>query len=83
MSLNLTQHLATSIVIDETMTDDEISHEFNLMAIRNQAAAEFVRGEISLDVYEDILNECNVNPIAWLEVVQRNIDNDPNYAISY
>ena len=81
--LTLTEHLATSIITDENLSDDELRHEFNLMAIRNQAAAELVRGEINVDVYENIIHECGVDPISWLKVVEENINNDPHYAISY
>lgn len=81
--LTLTEHLATSIITDENLSDDELRHEFHLMAIRNQAAAELVRGEISVDIYENILFECGVDPISWLKVAEENINNDPNYAIPY
>ena len=79
--IGLTEHLASGLVMDVNMSDEEFRHEFNLMAIRNQAAAELVRGEISFDVYEDILNQCGINPIDWLKKVKEGIDGDPNYAI--
>lgn len=81
--ITLIEHLATSVITDENLSDEELRHEFKLMSVRNQAAAELVRGEISVDVYENIIHECGVDPISWLKVVEENIDNDPNYAISY
>lgn len=79
--ISLTEHLASSIIVDQHLSEEELSHEFHLMAIRNQAAAELVRGEISVDVYENIIFECGVDPISWLQVVEKNIAQDPDYAI--
>lgn len=56
--ISLTEHLASGVVVSPNMSDEEFRHEFELMAIRNQAAGDLVRGEISVDVYEDILSEC-------------------------
>lgn len=81
--ISLTEHLASAVIVDAHWSDEEFRHEFELMAIRNQAAGELVRGEISVDVYEDILDQCGIDPISWLKEVEKGIDKDPNYAISY
>lgn len=81
--ISLTEHLASAIIVDARWSEEEFRHEFERMAIRNQAAGDLVRGEISVDVYEDILDLSGINPISWLKEVKKDVAKDPNYAISY
>ena len=40
--------------------------EFNDMILLNQGAVDFVDGNIPLDVYQDILHSCGINPEWWV-----------------
>lgn len=79
--MHLTEHLATQIIITDTMCQSEIEHEFALMVQRNMAASDLVRGKISLDQYEDILYECGVCPIEFEDQVMDNLDKDPTWTV--
>jgi hypothetical protein len=49
------------MIITKHMDDDELAHEFDLMMIRSQAAADLIHGEITIDDYLDTLAECEVD----------------------
>lgn len=77
--MHLVRHLATQVIVTDSMSQEEFAHEFSLMAQRNHAASDLVRGIISLDQYEDILNECGICPIKFEDQVMDNLDNDPTW----
>ena len=52
---------ATPIIISPDMDESEFAHEFRLMTIRSNAAAELVTGQITIDDYLDTLAECDVD----------------------
>ena len=75
----LLHHLSVGIIITPELSEEEFEHEATLMGIRNQAAVELIRGEIDVEVYENILDATGINPINWLKEVEETITRDSSY----